>query len=337
MELYLDSADLKEIETAFGLGFLTGLTTTPTFMHREGVTNLDETIVKLAGIVPVLQIEALGETADAIVADADRQLALGLDPLKTVFKIPVSLEGVKACKILTGRGLMVNVHLVYTIQQAYMAATAGATYICVLAGRMQDQGYDALQLIADVVELVDKYGYDSKVMFSSVRNTEHVRNAIDLGCHTITVPWKLLKALTENNFTAIGTNQFIEHTRLITVKVGEAIRDVNPLVTDDTVLADAIVKMTEFGFGCVTVVNETGALRGIFTDGDLRRYLSSEGREVLSKTMGEFSYKAPIAIEASALLDAAAALFKQTSVDTILVTDNGRPVGMLDIQDLKED
>ncbi len=337
MELYLDSADLKEIETAFGLGFLTGLTTTPTFMHREGVTNLDETIVKLAGIVPVLQIEALGETADAIVADADRQLALGLDPLKTVFKIPVSLEGVKACKILTGRGLMVNVHLVYTIQQAYMAATAGATYICVLAGRMQDQGYDALGLLADVVELVDKYGYDSKVMFSSVRNTEHVRNAIDLGCHTITVPWKLLKALTENNFTAIGTNQFIEHTRLITVKVGEAIRDVNPLVTDATLLSDAIVKMTEYGFGCVTVVDETGTLRGIFTDGDLRRYLSSEGREVLSKTMGDFSYKAPIAIEASALLDSAAALFKQTSVDTILVTNNGRPVGMLDIQDLKED
>jgi len=337
MELYLDSADLKEIEAAFQLGFLTGLTTTPTFMHREGVTNLDETIVKLAGMVPVLQIEALGETADAIVADADRQLALGLDPRRTVFKIPVSLEGVKACKALTRRGLMVNVHLVYTIQQAYMAACAGATYICVLAGRMQDQGYDALSLLADVVEMVDHYGFDSKVMFSSVRNTEHVRNALNLGCHTITVPWKLMKALTENNFTAIGTNQFIEHTRLITVKVGEAISDVNPLVTDDTVLADAIVQMTEYGFGCVTVVDETGGLRGIFTDGDLRRYLASEGREVLSKKLGEFSYKTPISIEASALLDAAAALFKQTSVDTILVTDNGRPVGMLDIQDLKND
>ncbi|SDM07388.1 transaldolase family protein [Siphonobacter aquaeclarae] len=337
MELYLDSADLKEIKEAFQLGFLTGLTTTPTFMHREGVRDLDATIVELSKIVPVLQIEALGETAEDIVADADRQLALGLDPQRTVFKIPVSLEGVKACRALVARGLKVNIHLVYTIQQAYMAAAAGATYICVLAGRMQDQGYDALTLISDVVELVDSYGYDSKVMFSSVRNTEHVRNAIELGCHTITVPWKLMKALTENNFTAIGTNQFIEHTRLITVKVKEAINDINPVVAEDVTLTEAIVKMTEFGFGCVTVVDGAGNLKGVFTDGDLRRKLAEGGREILSQTMGSFTYGTPVSIEGEQLLDAAAALFKKTSVDTILVTENGKPVGMLDIQDLKND
>lgn len=337
MELYLDSADLKEIKEAFQLGFLTGLTTTPTFMHREGVRDLDATIVELSKIVPILQIEALGEKAEDIVADADRQLALGLDPQRTVFKIPVSLEGVKACRILVARGLKVNIHLVYTIQQAYMAAAAGATYICVLAGRMQDQGYDALTLISDVVELVDSYGYDSKVMFSSVRNTEHVRNAIELGCHTITVPWKLMKALTENNFTAIGTNQFIEHTRLITVKVKEAINDINPIVSEDVTLTEAIVKMTEFGFGCVTVVDGAGNLKGVFTDGDLRRKLAEGGREILSQTIGSFTYGTPVSIEGEQLLDAAAALFKKTSVDTILVTENGKPVGMLDIQDLKND
>jgi transaldolase len=337
MELYLDSADLKEIETAFGLGFLAGLTTTPTFMHREGVTNLDETIVRLSKRVPVLQIEALGETAEDVLADAERQLALGLDPAKTVFKVPVSLEGVRACKLLRDRGYLVNVHLVYTIQQAYMAACAGATYVCVLAGRMQDQGYDALALLADVVEMVDSYGFDSKVMFSSVRNTEHVRNALDLGCHTITVPWKIMKALTENNFTAVGTHQFIEHTRLITVRVGEAINGINPTVPTDLTLTEAIVKMTEYGFGGVTVVNPDGTIKGVFTDGDLRRKLATDGREVLGRTMGDFEYHAPISIEASALLNDAADLFKKTSVDTILVTDGGRPVGMLDIQDLKND
>ncbi len=334
MELYLDSADLKEIETAMQLGFLTGLTTTPTFMHREGVTNLDQTIVKLSQMVPMLQIEALGNTADEIVADADRQLALGLDPDTTVFKIPVSLEGVKACKMLYDRGLMVNVHLVYTIQQAYMAMCAGATYICVLAGRMQDQGYDALKLIKECVEMVDMYEAESKIMFSSVRNVEHVRNAIELGCHTITVPWKLMKALTENNFTSIGTQQFVEHTRLITTKVGDAMSATNPLVADDTTLADAIIKMTEYGFGAVTVVNTDGSVKGVFTDGDLRRKLTTEGRDVLAKTVGDFDYKMPISIESDALLDAANALFKKTNVDTILVTNGGKPVGMLDIQDL---
>jgi TalC/MipB family fructose-6-phosphate aldolase len=335
MELYLDSADLKEIETAMQLGFLTGLTTTPTFMHREGVTDVDATIVKLSKMVPVLQIEALGDTAEEIVADADRQLALGLDPDATVFKIPVSLEGVRACKMLYDRGLMVNVHLVYTLQQAYMAMCAGATYICVLAGRMQDQGYDANKLIKDCVEMVDYYESDAKVMFSSVRNVEHVRAAIELGCHTITVPWKLMKVLTDNNFTTIGTQQFVEHTRLITTSVGETMNRTNPLVSADTTLVDAIIKMTEFGFGCVTVVNADGSVKGIFTDGDLRRHITSEGRNVLNKTMGEFDYKMPISIEADALLDAANALFKKTNVDTILVTNGGKPVGMLDIQDLK--
>ena len=335
MELYLDSADLKEIENAFQLGFLAGLTTTPTFMHREGVTDLDAMIVKLSKIVPVLQIEALGDTAEDILKDAERQLALGLDPAKTVFKIPVSLEGVRACKMLRDRGMMVNVHLVYTIQQAYMAMAAGASYICVLAGRMQDQGYDAIKLIGECVEMVNFYESDAKVMFSSVRNAEHVRNALDLGCHTITVPWKIMKVLTENSFTALGTQQFVEHTRLITVSVGEAINCVYPTFSADTTLADSIVKMTDYGFGCVNIVNADGSVKGVFTDGDLRRYLSAEGRDVLSKKVGDFDYKMPISIEADALLDAAAALFKKTSVDTILVTEGGKAIGMLDIQDLK--
>lgn len=122
---------------------------------------------------------------------------------------------------------------------------------------------------------------------------------------------------------------------MITVKVGEAINGVNPTVATDTTLADAIVKMTEYGFGCVTVVNADGSVKGVFTDGDLRRYLSSEGRDVLSKKIGDFDYKMPVSIEADALLDAAAALFKKTSVDTILVTEGGKAIGMLDIQDLK--
>ena len=144
MELYLDSANLKEIEEGFKLGFLNGLTTTPTFMQKEGITDIDATIVKLSKIVPVLQIEALGNSAEEILAEAERQIKLGLDPKKTVFKIPVSLEGVRACKLLRNKGYMVNVHLVYTLQQAYMAMHAGASYVCPLVGRLQDQGHDAL-------------------------------------------------------------------------------------------------------------------------------------------------------------------------------------------------
>ena len=335
MELYLDSANLKEIEEGFKLGFLNGLTTTPTFMQREGITDIDGMIVKLSKIVPVLQIEALGDTAEDILKEAQRQLDLGLDINKTVFKIPVSLEGVRACKMLRDHGMMVNVHLVYTLQQAYMAMQAGATYVCPLVGRLQDQGHDALDLVAQIVEAVDHYGYNTKVMFSSVRTMEHIRNALNLGVHTITVPLKIMKQLTENHFTTVGTDQFIQDTRLMTVRVKEALNGINPIVDGNTNLAEAIVKMTEYGFGAITVVNADGSLKGVFTDGDLRRKLTEAGRDVLSKNIGDFTYNQPVAIEGGALLNEAAGLFKSTKVDTILVTENGKPIGMLDIQDLE--
>ncbi len=335
MELYLDSANLKEIEEGFKLGFLTGLTTTPTFMQREGITDIDGTIVKLSKIVPVLQIEALGNTAEDVVAEAVRQLELGLDPKKTVFKIPVSLEGLRACRMLRDKGLLVNVHLVYTLQQAYMAMQAGATYVCPLVGRLQDQGHDAVALVEQCVKAVERYKYDTKIMFSSVRNSEHIRNALTAGAHTITVPLKILKSLTENNFTALGTEQFLTDTRLMTVRVKDAMNNINPLVHEGTNIKDAIVKMTEYGFGCVTVVNDGGDAVGVFTDSDLRRLLQKDGEHILDKKIGGLEFKTPISIDVNALLNDAAVLFKKTSVDTLMATENNKPVGMLDIQDLK--
>ena len=334
MELYLDSADIKEIKEAFNLGFLTGLTTTPTFMHRHGITDIDATILDLAKIVPVLQIEALGQTADEIVAEAYRQDALGLDRTKTVYKIPVSLEGVKACKRLRNDGFLVNIHLVYTLQQAYMAMAAGASYVCPLVGRLQDQGHDALTLVQQCVDAVNYYGYDTKIMFSSVRNVEHVRNAINLGVHTVTVPYGIMKQLTENNFTKLGTDQFVEHTRLMTVHVGEAISGKNPTVTLDQPITASLITMTSGGFGAVTVVDGNNAPVGIFTDGDLRRLLAAEGEGAIHKKMGDLDLHTPHTIESTELLYVASGLFKEKKVDTLVVTTGGKVTGMIDIQDL---
>lgn len=334
MELYLDSANLKEIEEAFKMGILDGLTTTPTFMQREGVTDVDGTIKKLSKIVPVLQIEALGERAEDVVKEADRLLKLGLDPKKTVFKIPVSLEGIKACKVLSSRGLMVNIHLVYTLQQAYMAMHAGATYVCPLVGRLQDQGHDALDLVQKCVKTAKEYNYKTKVMFSSVRHLEHVRNAIDIGVHTITVPYKVLVLLTENNFTTIGIEQFVKDTKLTTKTVGEVLRNVNPTVPATTKLGDALIKMTSFGFGAIIAVKKDGSVLGVFTDGDLRRQLSSKEKNILEKRLDQFEYKPLFSVEHDDLLRVASQLFEKTKVDTLVVTKKGKPVGMIDIQDL---
>ncbi|MGE9616035.1 MAG: transaldolase family protein [Solitalea-like symbiont of Acarus siro] len=335
MELYLDSADINEIKEASQLGFLTGLTTTPTFMHRHGVKDVDTLILELSKIVKILQIEALGNTSAEIVEEAERLRKLGLNPEKTVFKIPVSLEGVKACYELRKKKYLVNIHLVYTVQQAYIAMQAGATYVCPLIGRLQDEGHNALYLAKRGVEIAKEYNYDTIIMFSSVRNLEHVRNALDVGVSTITLPWKILKQLTEHNFTKIGINQCTEHHNLMTKRVADIISKIKPIVSSKETLKNSIVKMTEVGFGCVIVIDEYDNLLGLFTDGDLRRLLQSEGHGILNQTMAEIKYNNPITIDYNALLNDAIKLLKEHSIDNLLVVKDKKPVGILDIQDIE--
>ena len=334
MELYLDSVDFKEIEAAGEFGFIKGLTTTPTFMHRHGITDIDGAIVKLSGMVPELQVEALGDTPDQILAEAERILAL---PLKQqpVFKVPISNAGVKACKRLTDKGLRVNVHLIYTLNQAYMAIEAGAAFVCPLAGRMQDQGHDAIKLFEQCVEIIERHDYKAKVMFSSVRHPEHVRQALLSGVHVCTVPFNVINHLCDNSLTAVGTAQFREHTALMTMKVQDLIRSENPVCSSGDTLSAAMVKMTESRLGTVTVVDQSGGVDGVFTDGDLRRKLQSDGHGILNKTFADIGYsRNPVKIGKDSFLDEAVKLIKEFEVDSVIVVDGDKPCGVLDIQDL---
>jgi TalC/MipB family fructose-6-phosphate aldolase len=333
MELYLDSVDFKEIEAAFKWGILSGLTTTPTFMHRHGITDIDGAIVKLSGMVPELQVEALGETTDEIVKEAHRLLKLPLKS-KPVFKIPISNHGVEACRKLTNEGHKVNIHLVYSLNQAYMAMIAGAAYICPLAGRMHDQGHDAFALYGQVVNVIKNYGFKSKVMVSSVRHPEHVRQGLLVGAHVCTAPWSVIKILNENSLTALGTSQFLEHTKLMTMKVKDIIRAHQSTVKLSETVTDAVLVMTESGLGAVSVIDTDGNLKGIFTDGDLRRNLKESGKGILQQKMSDLKYKEPVTINADALLFDAVNLFKKHQVDSIIVSENNKPVGFIDIQDL---
>lgn len=334
MELYLDSVNFQEIEEAFKLGFVTGLTTTPTFMHRHGITDVDGAIVELSKMVPELQVEALGDTHDEIIAEAHRLLELPL-ALKPVFKVPISDVGVRACKTLTDEGHRVNVHLIYTLNQAYMAMAAGAAFVCPLAGRFQDEGHDAIALFEQCVNVVEKYNYPTKVMFSSVRYPEHVRQALLAGVHVCTIPWGVMRKLTQNALTTVGTNQFIEHTRLMTYRINEIVREQNPLSKKSDSVTSAMIKMTESRLGAVTIVDDNGAAVGMFTDGDLRRKLQEQGSEVVSSTLEDLGFSEnPVTISDDALLNDAVALFEETHIDSIIVLRKDKPVGILDIQDI---
>ena len=334
MDLYLDSVDFKEIEQALELGFIKGLTTTPTFMHRHGITDIDKAIVKLSGMVPELQVEALGDSPDSIIAEANRILSLPLER-EPVFKVPVSNEGLIACQRLTAKGHRVNVHLIYTLNQAYMAIEAGAAFVCPLAGRLQDQGHDAIKLYEQCVEVIIKHNYQSKVMFSSVRYPEHVRQALLAGVHVCTAPFSVINRLCENSLTAVGTSQFWEHTQLMTQSVSDVMRPENPVCKISETLTSAMVKMTESRLGAVTLVNSQGDVAGIFTDGDLRRSLQEDGEKILTKTLDEIGFsRNPITIDQDASLEQAVNLFKESQVDSIVVMADNQPSGHLDIQDL---
>lgn len=333
MELFLDSVNFDEIEEAIKLGILSGLTTTPTFMFRHGITDIDGAIVKLSGMVPGLHIEALGKSVAEIQAEVDRILKL---PLKKepVFKIPVSNHGISACRQLVNQGHQVNIHLVYTLNQAYLAMEAGSTFVCPLVGRLHDQGHDATALIEQTVAIVDRYGYKSKIMVSSVRHPEHVRQALLLGAHACTLPWNVLKMLSFNNLTKVGSEQFMEHTRLMTVTAREVIREKNPVCPHSSSVLDAIAQMTESRLGAVSVVDKKNKLVGIFTDGDIRRNIKEHGADFVNKKMSDFSYQKPVTIAADALLYEAVQIFSSHEYDNIIVVENNVPIGMIDVQDL---
>ncbi len=333
MELFLDSVDFVEIEEAIKLGTLTGLTTTPTFMFKHGITDIDGAIVKLSGMVPSLHIEALGNSIEEIKAEVERIMKLPLKK-KPVFKIPVSNHGISACRWLVNQGSQVNIHLVYTLNQAYMAMEAGATYICPLVGRMHDQGHDAMALIEQTVNVVEYYDYKSKIMVSSVRHPEHVRQALLLGAHACTMPWSVLKILCLNNLTTVGTEQFLEHTRLMTTKAREVMREQNPVCKLSGSVLEAMEQMTVSRLGAVAVVDDENQLKGIFTDGDIRRKLKEHGENFVRMKMSDFSYQKPISINADALLHEVVNIFGTHEFDNIIVVENNVPVGMIDVQDL---
>ncbi len=334
MELYLDSIKIDEVREANKLGFLDGLTTTPTFMHREGIKDVDAAILNLSKLVKVLMVEALGDNAEEIVKEAERLLGLGLKKDSVVFKIPMSLEGARACRILVDKGLMVNLHLVYSLQQAYLAFCAGATYVCILVGRMQDQGQDALGLIEQCVKTVEKYNYKTKIMFSSVRNVEHIKDALRLGAHNCTIPWSIMKQLPQNHFTDIGIQQFVQHTELLTMKASDLVVTDNVFLNYNSTVLDGLMLMTNSKLGAIIVLDDKKHIHRIFTDGDLRRLIKADNSAVLHKKFRDLDPNSPRSVDINSSLSDVISLFKTSEVDNLVVTDGDKPVGLIDIQDV---
>jgi transaldolase len=207
MKLFLDTASVTEIRTMWDMGILDGVTTNPTLVAKEG-RKFEELILEICGLgIPSVSAEVVGTTTEQMLVEG-RHLRT-LHPSIYV-KIPMTAAGLKATKILSSEGTRVNMTLVFSANQALLAAKVGAAYVSPFIGRLDDQGEDGLELIAHIVQIYHNYGYKTEVLVASVRHPIHVLDAARMGAQIATMPFNVMEKLPQHPLTDIGLARFLK-------------------------------------------------------------------------------------------------------------------------------
>ncbi len=207
MKLFIDTAIVEDIKKANDLGVICGVTTNPSLIAKSG-RDFKEVIKEIASIVdgPIsAEVSPHAETAEEMVSQA---LELAKIHKNIVIKIPMTLEGLKACKRLTAKGIKTNVTLVFSSTQALLAARAGATYVSPFLGRLDDIGMNGMNLIEEIVDIFDTHGITTEIIAASVRHPIHVVEAARLGAHIATVPYSVIVQMSKHPLTDIGIERF---------------------------------------------------------------------------------------------------------------------------------
>jgi len=206
MKFFVDSADIDAIRELNDTGLVDGVTTNPSLIAKSG-RDFVQVVTEIAAMVdgPV-SAEVTATDAPTMIAEG-RKLAKIADNIAV--KVPLTMDGLKACKVLTGEGTMVNVTLCFSANQALLAAKAGATFISPFVGRLDDLGQDGMQLIADILEIYDNYTFGTEVLVASVRHPVHVLESARLGADVVTLPPDVLKKLADHPLTDKGLAAFL--------------------------------------------------------------------------------------------------------------------------------
>ncbi len=206
MKIYLDTANLAEIKTAIDWGILDGVTTNPTLIAREG-RDPDvhfKDILKLAAPRPV-SLEVISEDFEGMVEEARKLSALANN---VVVKIPMTEDGIRAVSVLSKDVIKTNVTLIFTPMQALLAAKAGATYVSPFMGRLDDRGWDGIELVAEIVQIFANYDVETEIIAASTRSVRHVREVALLGVDIVTMPFKVLRQMFKHPLTDEGIERF---------------------------------------------------------------------------------------------------------------------------------
>jgi transaldolase len=212
MKLFLDTANVSEIREAMSWGVISGVTTNPSLVAKEG-REFYPTIREIAGLVdgPV-SAEAISLDAEGMVREG-RELA-GL-ATNVVVKLPMTAEALKATRVLADEGIQVNMTLIFSANQALLAALAGAAYVSPFVGRLDDIGHDGMGVVAEIVDIFSEYGIETEIIAASVRHTAHVLAACHAGADIATVPYSVLQAMLRHPLTDSGIQRFLDDYRKI--------------------------------------------------------------------------------------------------------------------------
>ena len=210
MKFFIDTANLNDIREANDLGILDGVTTNPSLMAKEGITGEQRILQHYIDICTIVDGDV---SAEVIATDFEGMIkegeALAALHKNIVVKIPMILEGIKAIKYFSSKGIRTNCTLIFSSGQALLAAKAGATYISPFIGRLDDVSTNGLDLIAQIRLIFDNYGFNTEILAASVRHPMHIINCAEIGADVMTGPLSAIKALAKHPLTDLGLQQFL--------------------------------------------------------------------------------------------------------------------------------
>ena len=212
MKLFIDTANIKEIEEATSMGIIDGVTTNPTLVSKEG-KDYKKGLQEIWKIVDgPISAEAVSDTCEELIKEARNLSAIHKN---IVVKIPMTWEGLKAVKRLKEEGIKVNVTLAFSPNQALLAAKAGAAYVSPFVGRLDDISHIGMALVEQIVTIYENYGFSTEVIVASIRNPLHVVDAAMIGAHVATIPFNVIEQLIRHPLTDKGIEKFLSDWKKI--------------------------------------------------------------------------------------------------------------------------
>ena len=206
MKIFLDTADIGLIKKYNDMGLVDGITTNPSLLAKAG-GNPADAMAEISDVISGdVSLEVVATDSDAMVEEGRRLRRYGDN---VVVKVPMTPDGLAACRRLSSEGIPVNVTLIFSANQALLAAKAGAKYVSPFIGRIDDTGHDGMQLIEDLVGIFQNYGFETQVLVASVRHPVHVKEAAMLGADVVTLPPAVLEKMLHHPLTKIGLDNFL--------------------------------------------------------------------------------------------------------------------------------